>query len=319
MKLLALVILSCLTVSLYAQNHIKFVVFADLHYDMMPDGDVRLQTILNAAKKSKSGFIVNLGDLSAPVPAYQVIKDRFDNCPLPVYHVIGNHDTDKAGKQAFMDFYGMKAPYYYIDKGKFRLIFLDSNFFIDKDGQEKSFHKVNYAGSQRINLFSSEELGWLKEALNTEQVCLIFSHAPVNDGHDKIIDNREIHQLLTDARESGTQIAAVFGGHIHSDNYHVIDGINYMQVNGASNIWGGANFINTERYPAEVYKKYSSLKYIIPYKDALYAIVNVNTKGKVRIEGVKSGYVEPAPDPEKLKTKPYPCSAEIPDRKFTYK
>ena len=160
---------------------------------------------------------------------------------------------------------------------------------------------------------------WLESSLQTQQTCLIFSHAPINDNYGEIINNVDIHKVITTAKANGTAIAAVFGGHIHSDNYHVIDGVHYIQVNSASNIWGGTQFTNTERFPAEVYKQYPALKYIIPYEDALYATVDIYASGKVKIKGTKSNYIPPAPDPEKLKNKPYPCSARILDRKFTYK
>lgn len=304
---------------MYAQDHVRFLIFADIHYDMMPDGASRLETILQAAQKNKVSFIANMGDMAAPDPQYRPLKERLNRVSLPIYHIIGNHDTDQKGKQAFMDFFGMKASYYSVDKGKFRFIFLDSNYFIDKDGQEKDYHRTNYTSSNQINRYSKQELQWLKSQLDTEQICVLFSHSPINDGYEKIIENTEIHQILVDARSKGTLIAAVFGGHIHSDNYHVIDGLHYIQVNSASNIWGGSKFTNTERYPEEVYKQYSSLKYIIPYRDALYAVVDVYSNGKVKIKGRKSSYLPPAPDAEKLKTKSYPCSPFILDRKFNYK
>lgn len=304
---------------LFAQNHLRFLIFADLHYDMMPDADSRLETIFQAARKNKVEFMVNMGDLAAPVSRYQPLKDKLSGSPVPTYHIIGNHDTDHSGKQAFMEFYGMEKPFYYIDKGKFRFIFLDSNYFIDKDGQTKDYHKRDYIRSKQIDRYSPEELQWLENTLQTEQICLLFSHAPVNDNYGEIINNVDIHKIITTAKAKGTDIVAVFGGHNHSDNYHIIDGIHYIQVNSASNIWGGSQFTNTERFPAEVYKQYTSLKYIIPYRDALYATVDIYSNGKVKIKGTKSSYIPPAPDPEKLKNKPYPCSARILDRKFTYK
>lgn len=315
-----LFLLALLTASpLFAQNHLRFLIFADLHYDMMPDADSRLETIFQAARKNKVEFMVNMGDLAAPVSRYRPLKDKLSGSPVPIYHIIGNHDTDHSGKQAFMEFYGMEKPFYYIDKGKFRFIFLDSNYFIDKDGQTKDYHKRDYIRSKQIDRYSPEELQWLENTLQTEQICLLFSHAPVNDNYGEIINNVDIHKIITTAKAKGTDIAAVFGGHNHSDNYHIIDGIHYIQVNSASNIWGGSQFTNTERFPAEVYKQYTSLKYIIPYRDALYATVDIYSNGKVKIKGTKSSYIPPAPDPEKLKNKPYPCSARILDRKFTYK
>lgn len=319
MKSLLIICTLLLTSVSFAQNHLRFMIFADLHYDMMPDGDSRLETILQAAQKNKVSFIVNLGDLAAPIPRYQALKDKLSQCSVPIYHIIGNHDTDYGGKQVFMDFYGMEKPYYYVDNGKFRFIFLDSNHFIDKDGQTKDYYRRDYARSKQIDRYCPAELEWLKQTLQTRQTCLLFSHAPINDNYGEIINNVDIHKIITTARDNGTAIAAIFGGHMHSDNYHVVDGIHYLQVNSASNIWGGEKFVNTERFPAELYKKFSSLRYVIPYQDALYAVVDIHTNGNVKIKGVKSDYIQPAPDPEKLKTKPYPCSPYILDRKFNYK
>lgn len=221
---------------LFAQNHLRYLIFADLHYDMMPDADSRLETIFQAARKNKVEFMVNMGDLAAPVSRYRPLKDKLSGSPVPIYHIIGNHDTDHSGKQAFMEFYGMEKPFYYIDKGKFRFIFLDSNYFIDKDGQTKDYHKRDYIRSKQIDRYSPEELQWLENTLQTEQICLLFSHAPVNDNYGEIINNVDIHKIITTAKAKGTDIAAVFGGHNHSDNYHIIDGIHYIQVNSASNI-----------------------------------------------------------------------------------
>lgn len=319
MKPLLLILALLFMYPSFSQNHLRFLVFADLHYDLMPDGDSRLETIFQAARKNNVGFIVNMGDLAAPIPRYQILKDKLSQSPVPIYHIMGNHDTDNSGKQVFMDFYGMEKPFYYIDKGKFRFIFLDSNHYIDKDGRTKDYYKRDYVRSKQIDRYSPEELQWLEKTLQTQQTCLLFSHAPINDNYGEIINNVDIHKIITTARANGTTIGAVFGGHLHSDNYHVIDGIHYLQVNSASNIWGGSQFTNTERFPAEVYQQYPALKYIIPYRDALYAIVDIYTNGKVKIKGTKSSYIPPAPDPEKLKNKPYPCSAKIVDRKFNYK
>lgn len=319
MKLLLFIFAFSIASSLFSQNHLRFLIFADLHYDMMPDGDSRLETIFQAAGKNKTSFMVSMGDLAAPTDRYRFLKDKLSQSPVPIYHIIGNHDTDHSGKQAFMDFYGMEKSYYYIDKGKFRFIFLDSNHYIDNNGKTKDYYKRDYIRSKQIDRYSPEELQWLKKTLQTSQICLLFSHAPINDHYGEIINNVDIHKIITTAKSNGTAIAAVFGAHMHSDNYHVVDGIHYIQVNSASNIWGGSQFTNTERYPAEAYKQYPSLKYIIPYQDALYAIVDINSNGKIKIKGTKSSYMLPAPDPEKLKNKPYPCSARILDRKFKYK
>lgn len=74
-----------------------------------------------------------------------------------------------------MDFYGMEKPFYYIDKGKFRFIFLDSNHYVDKDGQTKDYHKRDYARSKQIDRYSPEEVQWLEKALQPNKYAF-YSH-----------------------------------------------------------------------------------------------------------------------------------------------
>ena len=304
-----------------AQEKVKFMLFADLHYDIMPDADERLSTILKQAAKQKADFILELGDFIPPTPQNRAWKHKLDKCGLPVYHVLGNHDIDQNNKQLYMDYWGIPSSYYYFDKGCFRFIVLDSNFFVDKDGVTKPYDKGNYGRVDESdrNKYSKEELAWLDSLLQDKtRIHVLFSHAPVNDLYSEVVLNAEIHALLVNAQKRGTQIAMIFGGHMHSDNYHLVDGIHYMQVNSASNIWGGAKFMNTDRYPADINKKYPSLRYVIPYKDPLYAVVEIDSKGDIEVHGMKSRYVPPLPDMELLKTKPYPCSPDISTLKLTF-
>lgn len=304
-----------------AREKVKFLLFTDLHYDIMPDGDERLRAIGEAARKNKVDFVIELGDFVPPFPKYNAVKELLHALPMPVYHTLGNHDIDRTDKQAYVDFWEMPAPYYYFDRGKFRFIVLDSNFFEDKDGTIRPYDKGNYYAysEEQRNRFGQTQLKWLEELLqDTAHIHLVFCHGPINDGYASIVANNDIHGILTGARSKGAAIAAVFGGHIHSDNYHAIDGIHYLQVNSASYIWGGDEFVNTERYPDSVYRQRPALKYTIPYEKAVYAIVEADDKGNITIRGTKGRYVQPETDPELLKTKPYPCSPTIENRKLKY-
>lgn len=311
------------TIFLGAQEKVKFLLFSDLHYDIMPDAKERLRTMLGEAEKQKVDFVLELGDFVLPDSSrYADVQTWVRNCPLPVYHALGNHDIDKNSKQVYLDYWDIPASYYYFDKGRFRFIILDSDFFVDKDGEVKPYDRGNYASveEEQRNRYSREELQWLKGALSDPtRICVLFSHAPVNDLYEDVSENnREIHRIITEARDKGTPVAGVFGGHMHSDNYHLIDGIHYIQVNSASNIWGGSQFINTDRYPADVYTRYPSLKYVIPYDRPLYAIVEIDDKGEMVMKGVRGDYVKPEADPELLKKKPYPCSPVISDLKLKF-
>lgn len=320
-KILLFVLCCCFSNVLMSQEKVKFLLFSDLHYEFMPDTEKRLKEILQSAEKQKVDFIFNLGDLTATPSDYAHIKDILSSTNIAVHHALGNHDMDPTDKETYMQTFGLPSSYYYFDKGPFRFIVLDSNYLIDDKGQFVDYNKANYRGlpDSRIDRYGTEQIKWLETLLkDTTQICLIFSHAPVNERYSEVSQNKDIHNIITRARDRGTRIAVVFGGHIHSDNYHLIDGINYLQVNSASYIWGGQKFLNTERYPAEIHAKHPNLKYVIPYEDVLYAVVEIDGKGEVIIKGKTSSYIKPEPDPELLKTKPYPCSPVILDRTLHY-
>ncbi|MDR2037308.1 MAG: metallophosphoesterase [Bacteroidales bacterium] len=321
MKHILILFLIFIVSSTNAGERTKFMIFADLHHDLIPDGEDRLQVVVKQALKQKADFIIDLGDFALPSSKSSDVREILDKYPAKVYHTLGNHDVDKNDKQTYVDYWNMPAPYYYFDTGSFRFIILDSNFFLDKDSIIKPYEKGNYGkvGEADRNFYSQEEVTWLKKALNdTTKICILFSHAPVNDQYSKISQNKYIHDIIIHARDNGTRIAAVFGGHIHSDNYHQIDGVNYIQVNSISYIWGGSKFTNMERYPESIYREYPSLKYTIPFEKPLYAVVEICSSGKIKIKGTKSRYVQPEPDEKLLKEKPYPCSPVISDRKLTF-
>lgn len=322
MKNLLLFLLLIVSLSLYAQDNMKFMLFADIHYDTMHDARERLQTIMDESEKNNADLILELGDF-VPVhsKAGHLVKYMVKSTPVPFYHTIGNHDVDRNDKQTYIDFWEMPSSYYYFDKGKFRFIVLDSNFFRDKDGVIKPYDKGNYGRveEEERNRFSIEQLLWLEKVLqDTTHIHLLFSHAPLNDGYDRMDQNQYIHTILVQAKKNGTRIAAVFGGHMHSDTHHTIDGIHYLQMNSASYIWGGTKFLNAERYTPEINKQFPSLRYVVPFEDPLYAIVEVDSSGKLTIKGRKSCYVKPNPDQLLLDEKPYACSPVIEDRTFSF-
>ena len=73
---------------------IKFLVFSDLHYDEVADGDKRIEDILTSARKRELDFIVSLGDLCNPINGNQKVLEKFNSLGVPFYNVIGNHETD---------------------------------------------------------------------------------------------------------------------------------------------------------------------------------------------------------------------------------
>lgn len=315
--LLILLVVSCHKKT----EKVKFLVYTDLHHDLIPDAEERLKTIIQNAEKNKVDFMIEIGDFAFALPKNVVIKDILNSTTIPTYHTLGNHDMDKNSKKEYIDFWELPAAYYYFDRSVFRFVVLDSNFFIDEEGNEQHYDYGNYyIDESRREKFSKEQLKWLEKLLqDRDHIYILFAHGPVNDQVTSVSYNKEIHGILTKAVSEGTKIAAVLGGHNHSDNYHVIDGINYLQVNSASYYWAGSDFINTERYPQEVYNQYPALKYMVPYNSALYAIIEMDDKGNMKVIGTEGNYLPPLPDEKALNEAfIYPCSPDIKSRNISF-
>ena len=312
-------LLSAWSVTLYAAEKVRFVLYTDLHHDLIPDRPQALREIVRAAEKNRADFLIDLGDLAFPLPKNRVIREILDSSSVPVYHVLGNHDTDCSDKRTYMDFFGMSEANYAFDLGSFRFIVLDTDYFLDREGREHPYANSNYYGQPVLNHVGGGQVEWLRGLLaDSSRIVVLFSHAPLNDRYDRVERYDPIHRLLLEARERGTRIAAVIGGHNHSDSHFEIDGIHYLQMNSVSYIWGGETFACRDHYPDSVYRKYPNLQYCVPYAVPLYAVFTIDTRGHLTLEGVEGRYLPPAPDPEKLATKSYRCSPSQESRKLKF-
>ena len=86
---------------------IRFLVFGDLHYDEVADGDSRIEEILASAQKRDLDFIVSLGDLCSPINENNKVLEQFKSQGIPFYSVIGNHETDNCKLNQILDFYSL--------------------------------------------------------------------------------------------------------------------------------------------------------------------------------------------------------------------
>ncbi len=303
--------LLCLPSPIRAGERVRFVVYSDLHQDLIPDAPERLQTIIDAARKAHAGFMINLGDLAFPIAENRIITDLLDSSGIRQYHALGNHDMDRSDKQTYLDFTGLENPYYTFDSGIFRFVVLDTNFFTDRQGNEIPYANGNYfSGATERDIVNREQLEWLDRQLtDRSKIYVLFMHAP----------DTGIDPVLEAARQRGICVAAVFSGHLHSDNYELRGGIHRIHINSASYLWGGEAFYSKDRYPDSVYRRYSQLPYMAPYRIPLYAIVEISASGKIRIQGIRGEWLSPAPRPEQLDTKPYPTSPSVSDRKLRFR
>ena len=96
---------------------IEIGLIADMHQDVMHDGEDRLQAFLDAASKKNPDFIVQMGDFCLPHKTNDNFMARWNAFKGKKYHILGNHDMDHGfSKEQTKVFWGMPDNYYSFDK-----------------------------------------------------------------------------------------------------------------------------------------------------------------------------------------------------------
>ncbi|MFW5755233.1 MAG: metallophosphoesterase family protein [Tangfeifania sp.] len=294
------------------ERTVRFAVCTDVHHDLIHDGSDKLSTFIKTAKKEKADFIIQLGDFCMPYEKNGPFLKIWNEFERPRYHVLGNHDMDVSPKIVTQQFLGLEKSYYSFDHGDFHFIVLDANFFKSGD---------RYFNYQNGNYFNHAEtraqippvqLEWLKKDLaETDKYTIVFSHQSLE--HWGGIKNRkQVRQIFREANRDKKKVIACFCGHDHSDRYLEIDGIHYIGLNSMSYVWVGKKLEYSGRFPEKIEAKYSNLKYTLPFRNPVFAVVEVNSNGEIKIEGIQSSFIPP--DPEELGAKNHNYSAKISNR-----
>ena len=267
---------------------IRFLVFGDLHYDEVADGDRRIEEILASAQKRDLDFIVSLGDLCSPKIENHKVLNRFRSLGIPFYSVIGNHETDNCKLNEILDFYSLEKPYYSVVCNGYKLIFMNT-CYLRSDGKEGIFYKKNFKSEHALYpIVPAEEIRWLQEELNDDMKCIIFSHHSfINDFPKRGICNREEICKSFDAKK----VLLCLNGHDHGDDYSVVDGIPYMTVNSANYAWLGSQIASSK----ELQEKYSYLQGMLQYKQAMSAYIEIDDS-EIRISGMDGEYLSVTPE-----------------------
>jgi len=268
----------------------------DIHKDIMPDADERLKVFLNTAQMRKVDFVIDLGDFCFTKKENNGFIDIWNSSPLKKYNVLGNHDMDTGTKKDFMQFTGMKKPYYSFDIGDLHFIVLDpNNLYVD--GEYIPYANANfYRPARHRGFVDPQQLEWLKQDLTkTEKQCIVFSHQNLEEPEG--CNNSDlVREIFAEANKKAEfqKVIAAFNGHHHVDGSKQLDDIQYVHINSMSYVWVGEKYQCAERYSDEINKKYPSLKNTIPFKEPLFAIVTIS-KGQILIEGVSSSFINPNP------------------------
>ena len=265
------------------------MVFGDLHYDELPDGDRRVDELLTHIKQTKPQFVVSLGDLCRPVQRNkEAVLEKFSAAGVTLYHMLGNHETDACHLENALEFLSLKSPYYSFQYGNVKFIVLNS-CYLRKDGKEEPYYSRNYKEEAVLYpVIPSDEIEWLKKELNDGKQYVIFSHhSLINQFGDRGIYNREEIRSLFE----GKNVRLCMNGHDHGDDFSVVEGILYYTVNSAAYVWCGSQIASSE----SLREKYGYLNGFLFYKQALYVDVEMDDN-EIRISGMNGEYLSVAPE-----------------------
>ena len=264
----------------------KFLVFSDLHYDTIPDGNRRLVELLDRCCREQVDFVVELGDLCYPKEENRKILRVFEESGISCCFSLGNHETAHGTAETILDFFGLKRSYYSVKHGNVKLIFLDAN--------------QREPGTRRKPYLPGEQLDWLREELAEEEYgCIICTHQSlVNDfvALDRprgIVNRAEIRQVLEEQNAAKGNILFCMNGHDHGTAVKEIHGIWYYGMNSSSYIWQSVKEVFA--FDREIHEKYPYLKNMILYREPLYAVVTVDGEWNISIQGMEGHYLNVTP------------------------
>ncbi len=283
-----------------AGKPLKVCVFADIHYrpGTFPNSkDMSfLEKILARAEKAGCDMIIHLGDFVHGVRREQekaYIK-LYNDFKIPGYHILGNHDQDGNPYKETCEAYRMPDGHYSFDKGGFRFVIADPNYFCNEPGKFIHHENGNYfkrIKGSTINWIPPAQMEWLRSTIvGSPYPCIVLSHQSFERGRGAPVMNKADVQAIfneANAKKPGT-VRLVMNGHMHMDHLRVLDNILYWDVNSANYQWYGNVH---SKYPEAYVKEASSANKVLAWDEPLSAILTMWPNGRIKIEGSKSGWL----------------------------
>lgn len=268
---------------------LRFAICADIHHDIMHDGEERLQAFIDEVKESDFDFIIQLGDFCRPYDYNQKFMNIWNSYPGKKYHVIGNHDMDGGfSRDEVVNYWNAIGKSYSYDCNGYHFVVLDGN--------DKNPSPDGPSGYARF--IGKEQLKWLeKDLADTSLPTIVFCHQGLDNDLGGIYNGTESRLVLEEAnKKAGFQkVQFVFSGHHHQDYYNKINDIHYIQINSMSYQWLGSKYQHI-RYSEKVNETHEWIKYTVPYKDPIWAYAEISTDNTFKLFGKKSEFVGPSPE-----------------------
>lgn len=316
MKYLVYLLLTLILFSCQKSQTIKFAVCTDVHQDLIHDATDRLSDFVTSANENKAEYIIQLGDFCMPYEKNEAFLNVWNSFDGSKYHVLGNHDMDVSPKIVTQDFWGMEKPYYSFDQGNFHFVVLDPNYFKNGDNVVSYSNGNYYSHSEGRAYIPKSQLAWLREDLsNTDKQTIVFSHQSL-EHWGGVKNKEEVWEVFAEANKKSKKVIACFCGHDHQDRHAEIEGVHYIGLNSTSYAWVGSKMEHSGRFSKAIEKKYSNLKYTLPYQKSVFALVEIDSEGTIKIEGIQSDFIQPGP--EELGVTEHSYSAKITNRILHY-
>ena len=294
----------------------KFLVFTDLHTDIVHDTVARMQAICAEAGAQGVDFILHLGDIMYPETDFLLkhapesiekrkgswflcdrddeklaIKALLAETGLPVHSVLGNHDMDSCSKETACLYWNIPANYYSFVEGGVRFIALDTNHFT-LNGEYIHYDHNNYRHSDgdHTSWLGPEQIAWLEaEIMASTEPCVLLSHAPLSGCGGSIHDSEEVLQILRRVNSDRRRVILALNGHNHEDGMTVRACVPFVQINSASNFWMGDDY-PAVRYSETISRLYPHITLCAPYLGPLYSVVTISDEG-IDMTGTETVFV----------------------------
>lgn len=264
------------------KSKVSLGVISDLHHDLIPDGNQRMNDFLSDVLKRKPDAIIQMGDFAFPSEKNQELVNAFNQSHPNSFHVLGNHDMDEGfTKEDCLKSWGILSSYYTKEFSGVKLIVLDGN------DTGSPTHKGGYP-----SYIGKAQQEWLKAELEAAVLpVVIISHQPIAGVYP--IDNTDEIQTILSAFSQ--KIILAINGHAHVTQHLEVGGVNYVHINSASYYWVGAKFKH-KSLPDSVHEKFPSLEFTCPYESSLFAFLTIDPVSmRVTVDGKKSKWVGPNP------------------------
>ena len=279
---------------------LKVCVFSDIHYHpgvwTNTENTSFLEKIMARAERERCDMMIHLGDFMHGVrsPAQKAFLKLYNDFKIRGYHVLGNHDQDGNPYKETCEAYRMPDGHYTFDRGGFRFVIADPNYFCNEPGKFIHHGSGNYfkrGKGSTINWIPPEQLEWMRATIvGSPYPCVVLSHQSFERAHGAPVMNKKDVQAIfneANAKKPGT-VRLVMNGHLHMDNLRVLDNILYWDVNSANYQYFAKAH---SRYPADYVKTHRGSPHNIGWKEPLSAILTLWPNGRIKIEGSKSDWL----------------------------